>query len=161
LDIPSFKSPGQKLHNPQTKMMTATRLAKSSLRRLQEDSASEEEVYVPPPPCTESISNDGPIIDCQLPRFYGPCGVTAVEGLPASTTHVMLGFDYELYYQGTALPMEYLEGIVLEHLATAYDLNDCDDDPNSRHLKSAELIAMSGSPNDQPVPGGKSTMHLL
>jgi hypothetical protein len=139
--------------------------AKSSLRRVQDDNSAalEEEVYVPSQPCpTQSISNDISDDDCQLPAFYGPCGVTAVDELPDSTTHVMVGFDYELYYeQGTELSttMEYLEGIVLEHLATVYEFNNVfcnDDNDRRRHLKSsAELMAMSGSPNDQPVPGGK------
>jgi hypothetical protein len=113
-----------------------------------ESSPSLDDQYIPTP-CSEDISNDGPACP-ELPQFYGPCDTPTEASMQfVSEYSLTIGFDYELYYSGAA-PIDYLQGIILEHLASIWEIG-CGSDNNGRSLQDSAvtLIALSSSPQDK------------
>jgi len=122
-----------------------------------------------PTPCRDDMSNDGPTCP-ELPNYYGPCGIPTADSI-LTYNNVTIGFDYELYYSGTATPIDYIEGIILEHLAAIWGVG-CDNARDRNLQESLALVALSSSPRDRlneavsctaPVTSvsGASTCHAM
>jgi hypothetical protein len=102
-------------------------------------------------PCSMEISNDVPT--CNLPRFYGKCA-SEVDDFPATATHVSVLFDYELHYISDNPPLQFLEVLLLEHLATVLEFNDCRRTKQGT-TSTLQVIGISADPLDRVVPESK------
>jgi hypothetical protein len=101
-------------------------------------------------PCLMEVSNDGPT--CNFPRYYWKCGIdNELKENQTSTINVSVLFDYELHFSGRRPPVEFLEGLLLEHLAGVLLLDDC----GRRQLSSSvSIVGISSNPADQIVSDG-------
>ena len=104
-------------------------------------------------PCSMEISNDVP--NCNLPRFYSKCSY-AMNDFPATSTMVSILFDYELHYINKEPPIENFEGMLLDHLSTYLELDDCRRTEKGEVSKTMQVIGISADPGDRVIPESKS-----
>ena len=108
-------------------------------------------------PCSlEEISNDAPT--CNLPRFYGSC-ISEARDMPTNIVTATVLFDYEIYFLGTTAPLEALEGLLLEHLAYALELDGCT--RNLQGDRAPQVRAISADPKDETEADGALLYWLL